>query len=148
MTPVTPIELNSISRQKPSHDPADRRKTRTQQEVGVIGDQGPCKTIGLRLSQHLPQSLYKGITICIVPKDFPAFDSANYDMVQRTRSINSGFSWHVCSNSRKIHSCQSIYQYPSPYSPQTGMTNQWLAQQGLYFGNFLRSYRKVPFLPR
>jgi hypothetical protein len=68
-------------------------------KVNVIGDQGPCKTIGLRLSQHLPQPLYKGITIGIVSKNFPAFDSAHYDMVQRTCSINSGFSWHVCSNS-------------------------------------------------
>ncbi len=33
----------------------------------------------LGLSQHLPQSLYKRITICIVPKDFPAFNPANYN---------------------------------------------------------------------
>jgi hypothetical protein len=87
MTPVTPVELHSISRQKPSHNHADRRKARTQQEVDVIGDQRPCKTIGVRFSQHLAQSRYKGITIFIVPKDFPAFDSANYDMVQCTRSM-------------------------------------------------------------
>jgi len=31
--------------------------------------------------------------------------------------VNSGFSWHVRSNSRKTPSCQSIYQYPSPISP-------------------------------
>jgi hypothetical protein len=40
----------------------------------------------------------KGITIYIVPEDFPAFDSPRYDMVQRTCSIYSGFSWHICSN--------------------------------------------------
>jgi hypothetical protein len=28
--------------------------------------------------------------------------------------VNSGFSWHVCSNIRKTPFCQSIYQYPSP----------------------------------
>jgi len=105
MTPVTPVELHSISRQKPSHGHADRRKARTQQEVDVIGDQSPCKTIGVRLSQHLLKSLYKGITIFIVPKDFPALDSANYDMVQGTGSINSGFSWHTCSDSRKTPLC-------------------------------------------
>jgi len=56
--------------------------------VEVIGDQSPCKTIGVRLSQHLPQAPYKGITILFVPEDFPAFDSAIYDMVQRTGSMH------------------------------------------------------------
>jgi len=56
--------------------------------VEVIGDQSPCKTIRVRLSQQLPQSRYKGITIFIIPEDFPAFDSANYDMVQRTGSMH------------------------------------------------------------
>ena len=88
MTPVTPVELYSISRQKPSHDHADWSKARAQQEVEVIGDQSPCKTIGVRLSQHLSQSRYKGIKIFIILEDFAAFDSGNYDMVQRTGSMH------------------------------------------------------------
>jgi hypothetical protein len=116
MTPMAAIELDGMPRQKPSHDRADRRKARTQQEVNMVGDQGPCKTIGTRLSQHLPQSLYKGITIYIVPKDFPAFDSAHYDMVQRTCSIYSVFSWHTCSNSRKIF---EVNQYNKPVTSNT-----------------------------
>jgi ribosomal protein L32 len=70
ITPVTPVELYSIPRQKPSHDRADRRRPRAQQKVEMIGDQSPCKTIGVRLSQHLSQSRYKGITIFIVQKIF------------------------------------------------------------------------------
>jgi hypothetical protein len=38
------------------------------------------------------------------------------------RSINSGFSWHVFSDSRKISVGQSINQYPSPISPHGGQT--------------------------
>ncbi len=81
-------------------DPADRRQAGTQQQVSVIGDQGPGKTIRLRLFQHLPQALYKGITIHIVPKDFSAFNTADDDMVQRAGAVNSCFSWHIYSNSR------------------------------------------------
>jgi len=60
--------------------------------VNVIGDQSQCKLIGVRLSQHLLHSLYKEITICIVPKDFSVFDSTHNYIVQRTRGINSGIS--------------------------------------------------------
>jgi hypothetical protein len=45
--------------------------------------------------QHLAESVYKGVTIGIVPKDFPALDCTHDDVVKRTRSINSGFSWHT-----------------------------------------------------
>ena len=102
MSPMTAIELYGISRQKPSHDPADRRKARTQQEVNVIGDQGPCKTIGMRLNQHLAKTVYKRLTVRIVSKDFAALDSAYDDVVKRTRNINSGFSCHTNLNSRLI----------------------------------------------
>jgi hypothetical protein len=46
-------------------------------------------------NQHLAEPVYKGVTIGIVPKDFPALDSTHDDVVKRTRSINSGFSWHT-----------------------------------------------------
>jgi hypothetical protein len=69
--------LNGISGQKPSHHGGDRRKTRTQQKVGMIGYQRPCKTIGMRLGQHLAQSLYKGLAVGIIPKNFPALDSTH-----------------------------------------------------------------------
>jgi hypothetical protein len=94
MAPVTPVESDGISGQKPSHDRADRRKPRAQQQVGVIGDQSPCETICVRLSQYPPQPVYEGITISIVPENFPAFDSAHNNMVQRPWGINSGFPWH------------------------------------------------------
>ena len=49
----------------------------------MIGDQSPCETIGVRLSQYPPQPVYEGITISIVPENLPAFDSTHNNMVQR-----------------------------------------------------------------
>jgi hypothetical protein len=46
-------------------------------------------------NQHLAEPVYKGVTIGIVPKDFPTLDSTHDDVLKRTRSINSGFSWHI-----------------------------------------------------
>ena len=47
------------------------------------------------LNQHLAEPVYKGVEIGIVPNDFSALDSPHDDVVKRTRSINSGFSWHA-----------------------------------------------------
>jgi len=49
----------------------------------------------MRLNQHLAEPVYKGVAIGFVPKDFSALDSTHDDVVKRTRSINSGFSWHT-----------------------------------------------------
>jgi len=95
MATMPPIELHSIPCQKPSHDGGNRRKTGTYQKVHMVGYHRPCKTIGMRLNQHLAEPVYKGVAIGIVPKDFSALDSSHDDVVKRTRSINSGFSWHT-----------------------------------------------------
>jgi hypothetical protein len=102
MATMPPIELDRIPCQKPLHNGGDRRKTRTQQKMRMVGYQRPCQTIGMRLNQHLAKTVYKGLTVRIVPKDFAALDSAYNDVVKRTRSINSGFSWYTNLNSRLI----------------------------------------------
>ena len=76
MTPVALVELDGISGQKFLCDRADRRKPCTQQQMGVIGDQSLGKTIGMPLSQYLPQSSHKSISIGIVTEIFLSFDSA------------------------------------------------------------------------
>ena len=58
----------------------------------MVGYDCPCKTIGMRLNQHLAKPVYQGVTIGIVSKDFPALDSTHDDVVKRTHSVNSGFS--------------------------------------------------------
>jgi hypothetical protein len=46
----------------------------------------------VHINQHLAEPVYKGVTIGIVPKDFPALDSTHDDVMKHNRSINSGFS--------------------------------------------------------
>ena len=45
------------------------------------------------------------------------FRALRYGAAQ-PRGINSGFSWHICSNSCKIHAWQSI-SIPVPYPPSS-----------------------------
>ena len=45
--------------------------------------------------KHLAETVYKGVAIGIVPKDFSALDSTHDDVVKRARSNHSGFSWHT-----------------------------------------------------
>ena len=77
MASMPPIELDCIPCQKPSHNGGDGCKTRSQQKVRMVGYQRPCQTIGMRLNQHLAKTVYKGLTVCIVPKDFVALDSTH-----------------------------------------------------------------------
>jgi hypothetical protein len=54
MTAVPPVKLYSISCQKPSHDHADWRKARAQQQVSVI----------LGIKAHAKQSVCVSISTC------------------------------------------------------------------------------------
>jgi hypothetical protein len=56
----------------------------------------------MRLKQPPAKTGYKGVAVGIVPKDFAALDSAHNDVLKRTGSINSGFSWHTNLNNRLI----------------------------------------------
>jgi hypothetical protein len=42
----------------------------------------------------LTQSLCKIIPVKIIEENFPALNPSHNDMMQRTRSIYAGFSWH------------------------------------------------------
>jgi hypothetical protein len=65
-------------------------------EVGnikVIGDQRPGIAAGSSLLQNRFQAFNEIVTILVAIEDFTATDSASNDMVQGTRSINSGLAW-------------------------------------------------------
>ncbi|MEI6261372.1 MAG: hypothetical protein WCR46_15900 [Deltaproteobacteria bacterium] len=81
MTLMPPIELDGISRQKPSHDSGDRRKTSTQQKMQVVGYQRPCKTIGVRFNQHMAESVHKSIPVHIVKEDLAVLNSVYHDVM-------------------------------------------------------------------
>jgi len=62
MALVTPIEFDGISRQKPSHDRADRRKPRAQQQMKNDWGLTPMQTTGTRNRQYLPISPLSSLT--------------------------------------------------------------------------------------
>jgi hypothetical protein len=60
----------------------------------MIGDQRPRGTLGLGIRQCVAEPGQKVIPVPIVEKDLPALDSPENDLLQRTRGVYSGFSWH------------------------------------------------------
>jgi hypothetical protein len=81
MTLMPPIELDSISRQKPPHNGGDWRKTSTQQKMHMIWYQRPCKTIGVRFNQHLAEAVHKSIPVHIIMEDLAVLNSMYHDVM-------------------------------------------------------------------
>lgn len=61
----------------------------------MVGDQGPGKTAGVGVGQHLAQPCGKIKLINVVPEYFPALDSSYDNMVQRTRRVYACLARHV-----------------------------------------------------
>jgi len=58
--------------------------------------------------------------IDIVLEYFPAFDASYDDMVQRTRSVYAGLTWHVLRLSHRLENGK-LYFYGRPHSPQRAL---------------------------
>jgi hypothetical protein len=86
-SPVPQVETDGIARQKPPHDIGNGNKPGAQQNMKVIGHQGPCKTAGLTVAQNTAKPIQKIIAVAVVPENLPALDSSDNDMVQCSRGI-------------------------------------------------------------
>ena len=71
----------------------------------VVRDQCPCITLSLRLIKDHGESLQRGSTILIVPKDISSFNPSGHYRLQDTGSIKSGLAWHKL---RPLHNLQKI----------------------------------------
>ena len=60
----------------------------------MVGYECPCITAGFGFGDDSSDPIQKVISICIIEKDLSPLDSSNDDVMERSRSIYSGFSWH------------------------------------------------------
>ena len=63
--------------------------------MGMIGDERPSKTKGLRLGDDITQPFNKIIPVLIIGEYPPTLDSTNNNMMQGSGSIDARFAWHT-----------------------------------------------------
>ena len=85
--PMPEIESDRMACQKPPHNTGDRDKLGAEQQMKMIGHQGPCKTAGLAVPQDTAQPLQKVVAIPVVPENLPPLDASRDDMVQGSQCI-------------------------------------------------------------
>jgi len=94
-TPVQTIEPAGVAAQKLSHHPGNRAVAGSQQQVKVVGQQGPGVTSGLSCTQDRLQPLDEILPVGILSENLAALDPSANDMVQGTRGINASSAWHA-----------------------------------------------------
>jgi len=62
--------------------------------VEVVGYECPCIAACICFGNDTPNSIQKAIAISIIDKELPPLDYSNDDVMERSGSIYSGFSWH------------------------------------------------------
>jgi hypothetical protein len=93
-TLVPMVEIHGIACQKASHKDGKLRPVAAQKGVDVISQYSPGKTIGAGFLEQRGEVIYKHATVMVVEEYFPIFDPSHNDMLQQSRHIDSGFSWH------------------------------------------------------
>jgi hypothetical protein len=94
-SPVPAVETHGVSRQKPLHNGCNGSQPGAHKQMEMIGHQGPGQAARLTLAENVPQPVKKIIAVGIVAENRTPLDSSHDDMVQNTRSIQSGFAWHA-----------------------------------------------------
>jgi len=65
-----------------------------QQQVKMIGHQGPGKAESLAFTKNAPKPVKKIIAVGVVPKNRTPLDSSNHSMLRGIRHIQAGFAEH------------------------------------------------------
>jgi len=71
------------------------------------------------LLQNRTESFQKPVSVCIVFKNVSSLDTPAYDMMQGTRRIYSGLTWHVTSLPQTNEKRNAQIQPPSPFGTRS-----------------------------
>ena len=80
---------------KPAHHPGHRHPARPQQQMEMVGHQGPGIAAGLAFYQQPTQPCNKPIAVLVVIEYRSAVDAAGDDMVHCSGCIYAGFARHA-----------------------------------------------------
>jgi hypothetical protein len=89
MTAVASVEISRMARQYPLHHLADRHTARFQQKMNMVGNKRPGEARGFRLLKNPAESIQEIVSIFIVAEYVPTLYPPKYNMMKRSRSVNS-----------------------------------------------------------
>jgi len=80
-TGVAPVKHDGISGQQSSHETREFNLIAAQQEVAMIGEQSPSKTVGTGFCEKAAIAVDELFPVVIVQINIRAFNSPNNDML-------------------------------------------------------------------
>jgi hypothetical protein len=92
--PVAPVEGRGVPGEERAHEPGDRPRPRAEQEVGVIGEQGPGVDgpgPGLGERRHTAD---KVVPVGVVAEEGRPLDPPHHHVVEDSRGIEAGLARH------------------------------------------------------
>jgi hypothetical protein len=105
MTAMVAIELACIPGKDSTHDRRQGGRPGSQQEMNMVGHQGPCEAGRMAVCKNLSKAIEEGITISVGPENVPSLDPTNHDVVESTWGVYSSFSRHAKALKASAHAC-------------------------------------------
>jgi len=108
---VGAVKPEGIAGEQAPHDGGDGDCTASEQQVEVVGDQGPRIAGGLGLPEDLTQALKEVLPVGIGFEYLPPFDAPAHDVVEQTWGVYSGFARHERAIPNASTASKLISQY-------------------------------------
>ena len=83
-----------IAGEEPPHEPGESLGAASEQQMGMVGEEGPCVDRGLCGDGDLTQALEESLAVLSIRHDLSAGDSAEHDVVQGARGVEPGLARH------------------------------------------------------
>ena len=106
---VSPIEIDHIPCQKPSHEGREPWIPRSEKKMGMVREKGPGVAGGICGGQKIGETIHHIIAIVVVSEYVPAFNAMNDHMVDHAGDIESCKSGHDGVYIGALRPCQVIY---------------------------------------
>lgn len=91
------VEINGIARKKPPHEPGKSCLIAAEEQMKMIGHNGPGKAISTGIFKKVRKTAKEFCAVFIIEKNIAFFYTAHNDMLKQTRDIQAWFSWHEIS---------------------------------------------------
>jgi hypothetical protein len=94
---MTKVVSYGIPGEEPSHEFRKTRWAASQEQMGVIGQQGPCVDMGFGLFGKIAQAFNETLPVPVIGYNLLFFNPSDDDMVEGSGSIESGLPGHRTS---------------------------------------------------
>ena len=92
---VTVVEIHRVAGQQAEHESGEFNLAAPQQEVEMVGEQGPGETFHAGFDKQRRKSINKQAAVAVGKENIPTLYSPHDHMLEQAGHVNSGASWHV-----------------------------------------------------